>query len=261
MLTVVARKIALLAVSGVMIASGDARAEAASRPLRIAAAASTKPALDELARAFERASPGARVLASFGASGALFAQIASGAPFDLFLSADREFPRRLVAEGLASEEVVYGAATLALWLSEGSPVEPARGLAALADPAVRRVAMPNPAVAPWGRAAEAALRAAGVHAAVAGKLVLGESVGQAAQFADSGATDAALVPLPFVRGTGLAARGRTLALPLALAPPVEQSAVVLSRARDAALAREFVAFLRGAAARDVLARHGYLPVP
>jgi molybdate transport system substrate-binding protein len=136
-------------------------------------------------------------------------------------------------------------------------VDPARrGLAALADPGVRRVAIANPATAPFGRATEAALRAAGVHEAVKAKLVLGTSVGQAAQFATTGAADVAFLPSSLTRSPELAG-GRVVPVPEALYPRIEQSGVVLAAAREPALARAFLAFLGGEEGRAVLARYGY----
>ncbi|WP_242343048.1 molybdate ABC transporter substrate-binding protein [Anaeromyxobacter terrae] len=243
----------LLAVLG-----GPARAVAAERQLSVAAAANLKPALDELVRAFEARRPEVKVRVTYGASGAFFAQIQSGAPLDLFFSADRDYPQRLVAAGLAADEVVYAIGRLALWVPAGSSLDvERRGLAALADPAVRKVAIANPALAPYGRAAEGALRAAGVLDAVRPKLVLGTSVAQAAQFAVTGAADAALVPRSLASSPELAVAGRSVPLPDGLAPPIEQSAVVLSGARSPGLARDLLAFARGADGRRILARHGY----
>ncbi len=193
-----------------------------------------------------------------GASGSVFAQIVGGAPFDLFFSADRDYPRRLVEAGAASGgDVVYAVGKLALWTPAGSPLDTSRrGLAALSSPAARRIALANPALAPYGRAALAALRAAGVYDAVTDRLVLGESVAQAAQFAQAGAADAALLPLSLARAPALAG-GTTVVLPASSHPPIEQSAVVLRGARAPALAAAFLAFATGPEGRDILARHGY----
>ena len=230
------------------------------RILRVAAAANLRPALEELARAFEADHPGVRVSPTYGASGTLFAQLGAGAPFALFMSADRDYPRRLVAAGLANEEIVYATGRLVAYVPRGSPADVgARGLAALADPAVRRVAIANPALAPYGRAAEAALRGAGVYDAVRPKIVLGESVAQAAQLAHAGAVDAALLPASLVAAPELAAAGAAFPIDPRLAPPVPQSAAVLSAASEAGLARAFLAFVTGPGGRAALARHGYDP--
>lgn len=235
---------------------------AAQRPARetlsIAAASSLKLPIEEAARAFEAESPGVTVAVTLGASGAFFAQLQQGAPFDLFLSADRDYPRRLVEAGLTAPggDVVYGVGHLVAWVPRGSPVDlERRGLAALADPSVKRLAIANPRIAPWGRAAESALQAAGILDAVRGRLVLGQSVAQAAGFASTGAADAALIP----QSLALAAElrdGRTLALP-AFYPGMPQSAVVIAASPRQALARAFLAFLTGPKGRAILERYGY----
>lgn len=244
----------LLALLPALAAGGPATRGA----LSVAAASNLKLAADELQRGFEQARPGVRVRVTFGASGALVAQIRNGAPFDLFLSADRDFPAQLVRDGLSDgAERVYAVGRLAVWTPPGSRLALERdGLQALAGPGVGKIALPNPAVAPYGRAAEAALRAAGAWEAVRGRLVLGQNVAQAAQFAASGAADAALVPLSLTLAPELRA-GRAWEVPPSICPPLAQAAVVLRGARDPALARDFLAFLTGPAGRAVLRRTGY----
>jgi molybdate transport system substrate-binding protein len=246
---------AVLALALLLPALGGA---APRRTLAVAAAANLQPTLDAVARAFEAERQGVEVRVTFGASGTLHAQILAGAPFDVFFSADRASPRALVAAGLAAGEEVYALGRLAVWVPNGSPLDLARdGLGALAHPEVRRVAMPNPALAPSGRAAEAALREAGIWEAVRPKLVLGESVAQTAQFAHSGAADAAFVPRSLALLPALAAAGRAVAVSARAHPAIEQSAVVLARARDPELARAFLAFARGEKGRALLAEAGY----
>ena len=227
--------------------------------LVVAAAANLKAAAEELKRAFEASHPGVEVALTFGASGTFFSQLQNGAPFDLFLSADREYPAKLVAAGLAraEDERVYAYGRLVAWLPPGSTLDlERRGLAALADPAVRRVAIANPAVAPFGRATERVLRAAGVHDAVRDRLVLGTSVAQAAQFATTGAADVAFLPYSLTLGRELAG-GTVIPVPEALHPGIEQSGVVLAGAREARLARALLAFVTGPRGRAILARYGY----
>lgn len=243
----------------VLLALAPAPAAAARRPLTVAAAANLKPAAEDLRRAFEAAHPDVEVALTFGASGAFLAQLRNGAPLDVFLSADREYPAQAIAAKLAdaADERVYALGKLVAWVPPGSRLDlAARGLAALADPAVKRVAIANPAVAPFGRATEAALRAAGVYEAVRGKLVLGASAAQTAQFATTGAADVAFLPSSLVHAKELAG-GRTFRVPEALYPRIEQSGIVLSTARDPVLARAFLAFLGGEAGRAILAKYGY----
>jgi molybdate transport system substrate-binding protein len=234
-------------------------AAAAPARLTVAAAANLRLSAEELKRAFEAEHPGVEVALTFGASGNFFAQLQNGAPFDLFLSADREYPDKVVAAGLAAaaDERTYAFGALVVWLPPGSTLDVAgKGLAALADPRVKRIAIANPAVAPFGRAAETALRNAGVLDAVRDRLVLGTSVGQAAQFATTGAADAAFLPRSLTLEQELAA-GKVVPVPEQLSPRIEQAGVVLAAAREPALARAFLAFLTGDKGRAILARSGY----
>jgi molybdate transport system substrate-binding protein len=255
-------RIALLTLA--LLLAPSARAEAPRRTLTVAAAANLKIAAEELKKGFEAEQPGVEVTLTLGASGIFFSQIQNGAPFDLFLSADRDYPARLVAAGLgaAADERVYAFGKLVAWLPPGSTLDlDKRGLAALTDPRVKRIAIANPAVAPFGRATESALQAASVLDAVRGKLVLGTSAGQAAQFATSGAADVAFLPLSLTFGKELAT-GKTYAVPEALYPRIEQSGIVLAGAKEPALARAFLAFITGEKGRATLNRYGYgLPVP
>ncbi len=236
-----------------------APAQEARRVLTVAAAANLKTAAEALKRGFEADHPGVEVGLTFGASGAFFSQLQNGAPFDLFLSADREYPAKLAAAGLgaAADEKVFAIGKLVAWLPPGSTLDlERRGLAALTDRGVKRIAIANPAVAPFGRAAEAALEAAGVHEAVREKLVFGTSVAQAAQFATTGAADVAFLPSSLTFGQELS-QGRTIPVPEALYPRIEQSGIVLGASREPALARAFLTFVTGEKGRAILAKYGY----
>ena len=227
--------------------------------LAVAAAANLKVAAEELKRGFEAERPGVEVALTFGASGTFCSQIENGAPYDLFLSADCDYPARLVKAGLAAaaDERVYAFGKLVAWLPPGSTLDlEKRGLAALADAGVKRIAIANPAVAPFGRATMAALEAAGVTASVKEKLVLGISVGQAAQFASTGAADVALLPLSLTFSKALS-DGRVVPVAEALYPRIEQSGVVLAGAREPALARAFLDFVTGGKGRAILGKYGY----
>jgi molybdate transport system substrate-binding protein len=231
-----------------------------ARPLLVAAAADLKPALDELTAAFEAAG-GGPVRVAYGSSGTFFAQLSAGAPYDLFLSADATYPTRLVAagKGLTGTEFRYAVGRLALFARTGSPVDPALGLAGLAASGRGKVAVANPAHAPYGRAAEAALAALGLLEQVRPRLVLGENAAQAAQFAASSACDAGLIPLALARAPALAAVGRHALVPRELHPPITQAGVVLAGAADPARARALAAFLLTPEAQRVLARAGFEP--
>jgi molybdate transport system substrate-binding protein len=226
----------------------------------VAAAADLKFALDELIAEFRRLRPDVAVTASYGSSGNFFAQLSHRAPFDLFFSADREFVDRLVTQGLALPDSVflYALGRIVVWAPRSSPVDVERlGIAALADPAVRRVAIANPRHAPYGRAAEAALRSLGVYETVAGKLVLGENVAQAAQFVQTGAAEAGVIALSLALAPPMREAGRFWRVPLDAYPRMDQAGVILEWARHPEAARAFRAFVLDEAGRAVLQRYGF----
>ena len=251
------RRLAAALLAAAALLGPAARAEGGRRTVSVAAASSLEPALADLAAAFEREEPRARVSATYGASGALFARIRAAEPFDAFLSADRDFPRRLVEGRLGGPEVIYAVGRLVVWSPPGSPILLGRtGLRALASPGVRRIAVANPAVAPHGRAATAALQAADVLPSVQGRLVLGDCDARAADLAVAGGADAAILPGSLVRRPPLSS-GTTVPVPPELHPRLVHSAVVLARAREPALARAFLDFVAGRRGREILRRHGY----
>jgi molybdate transport system substrate-binding protein len=231
--------------------------------VRVAAASDLSFVLREIAPLFERRSGGAAVKLSFGSSGNFHGQIWSGAPFDVFFSADAEYARRLDEAGLVEpgSRAVYAIGRLALWVPNGSPLDLERaGAAALAEPSVRKVAIANPAHAPYGRAALAALRHYGLSARVEPKLVYGENVLQAAQFVQSGAADAGMVALSIALDPSMRKSGRYWIVPDEAHPPIEQTVVVLKRARAAgtlSAAQAFVDWVRGPEGRAILERWGF----
>ncbi|HET7755019.1 MAG TPA: molybdate ABC transporter substrate-binding protein [Anaeromyxobacteraceae bacterium] len=249
---------AATAAAVALLAPRAARADEVGRSVSVAVAANLKPAFEEIARAFD-AKSGVEVKATYGASGSFFAQIQNGAPFDLFLSADAEFPAKVAEAGLADgEPFTYAFGTLVVWVPNGSKLDlDGRGLAALADRSVQKLAIPNPQVAPYGRAAEAALKAAGVYDEVKGRFVMGQNVSQTAQFAQSGNAQAAFVPLSLALAPPLSQDGRHYRVPEHTYDRIRQDGVVLRGARDPQLARELAAFLSGPG-RATLEKFGYV---
>ena len=228
----------LLAVLAIpVLAAGSPPSAAAAEPLTIAAASSLKFALDEIIAEFTAVS-GVPVRVSYGASGNIARQIRQGAPFDLFLSADESYVFELAAGNhLADEGRLYGRGQLALFARDGSPLDPQDGLqglaAALRDGAVGRVAMANPDHAPYGRAARQALQSTGLWEQVLEKQVLGENAGQAARFALSGSTDAALLPYSLVLVPAMVSAGNSRLLPADSYTPINHRMAVTRNARPA----------------------------
>jgi len=182
-------------ILSVFLVLQEARAQ--GREIRVAAAADLKFAMEELSQQFEKQT-GTRVNVTYGSSGNFFSQIQNGAPFDLFFSADIEYPRKLEAVGLTEPGTLYEYAvgTIVIWMSPDAKVDvTVQGWKALLDASVEKIAIANPEHAPYGRAAVAALQKAGIYEQVKLKLIYGENISQAAQFVQSGNAQAGIVAL------------------------------------------------------------------
>ncbi len=247
---------------GLLLVLGGCRPQETSpvRPLevQVAAAADLRYAFETLRERFEAAYPNIRLKISYGSSGQFFAQLRNGAPFDLYFSADADYPRRLIAEGLAvdSSFFLYAVGQLVVWVPLDSPLELA-SWDELAEPAVRRLALANPRHAPYGRAAVAALQVLGLHERVRDRLVLGENVAQAAQFVASGAADAGIIALSRALAPEMQRRGRYRPLPSDAYPPIKQGAVVLRRAAIRPEVWALWRFVQQPEGRAVLRRYGF----
>ncbi len=250
-----------LALAAALLLGASAQAQG-PRQVRVAAAADLKWALEEVRTAFEQERPGTTLALTFGSSGNLHAQLLQKAPFDVFLSADLEYPKRLVEAGLAHGLFTYAIGHLVLWVPRASPLALDKlGLAAVKEPSVRKVSLANPRHAPYGRAAEAALRGAGLWEAVQGKAALGENVSQAAQFVETGSAEVGLIALSLALSPPMKPLGRFWAVPQDRYPRLEQGGVVLDWAQDREAARAFAAFLTGPRGAAILARSGFEPPP
>jgi molybdate transport system substrate-binding protein len=231
-------------------------------PALVAAAADLRFALTELAQRFQD-DTGQTVKLSFGSSGTFTHQIAQGAPFELFLSADEGYVFRLADAGLTADRgTLYAIGRLVVFAPHGSPLAVDGALvglrAALAEGKIKRFAIANPEHAPYGRAARDALVHAGLWDAVSRHLVIGENASQAMQFAAAGASQGGIVPLSLSKAGEVAKLGRFALLPAERhgEEPLRQRMVLLRHAGDTA--RAFYAFLQAAPARAVLTRYGFL---
>lgn len=238
-------------------AAAIGRASAAAQTISAAVASSVQAAAEELATAFTRAS-GHPLRFSFGSSGNLARQIAQGLPVELFLSADEDFAIRLAQGGWARDTgVVYATGRLALVTARGSTIALDPQLAGLrsAWPAVRKFAIANPQLAPYGKAAADTLAALGLWQSAQSRLVLGENVAQAAQFVGTGSAAAGLTALSVLVGRSESDWGGHVAVDAALHSPLRQRMVLRRQAGPGA--RAFYDFLQASPARATLRRHGF----
>ena len=221
----------------------------------IAVAANFVDVAEELALRFE-ARRGVPVRITSGSTGQLYAQIVHGAPYAVFLAADRERPARLVDEGLAvaATRFTYARGRLALW---SSAADAEVGEEALRAARMTRLAIANPDVAPYGAAAREVLVALGVDEQLRPRLVVGQSIAQAHAMVATGNAEMGFVALSSLRRPELPRTGRAWIVPADLHAPIDQDAVLLARAADDPVARDFLAFLRGPDARSVIEDFGY----
>jgi molybdate transport system substrate-binding protein len=218
---------------------------AAAQELRVAAAADLQFVLQEASAQFQKET-GHMVEITFGSSGNFFSQIQNGAPFDIFFSADIDYPANLEAAGLVEPGTFsqYANGRIALWVRKGSPIDINQGLRTLTDPRIGKISIANPEHAPYGRAAVAALRHEKVYEQVRDRLVLGESISQAAQFVESGNADIGILALSLALAPSLKSEGKYYEIPTSFYPAIDQAVVILKSSKQKDLARRFLGFLK-----------------
>jgi molybdate transport system substrate-binding protein len=247
----------LLLTAAAMSVVGVARAQRSE--VRVAAAADLKFAMSDLAQQYEKQT-GSKVNATYGSSGNFFSQIQNGAPFDIFFSADIDYPRKLEVAGLAAPGTLYEYAVgrIVIWMPADSTVDLAKqGWAALLTPGIEKIAIANPAHAPYGRAAVAALRKAGIYQRVAAKLVYGENISQAAQFVQSGSAQAGIVALSLATSPPMK-DGKLWKIPAEMHSPIQQAAIMLKGAKNKEAVGAFVEFVKSEVGRATLEKYGFL---
>lgn len=230
----------------------------AQKMVRVAAAADLKFAMDGISQEFE-SKTGVKVDVTTGSSGNFFAQIQSGAPFDLFFSADMEYPKKLEAAGFAESgtRFEYALGQIVIWTPANSLVDVAQARwNALLDARIQKIAIANPALAPYGGAAVSALQKAEVYQRVKTKLVYGENVSQAAQFVQSGNAQAGIIARCLALSPGMK-DGKMWEIPTDMYPPIEQGAIVLKNSKNKAAALEFLNFVKSTAGKAILEKHGF----
>jgi molybdate transport system substrate-binding protein len=230
----------------------------AQQILTVASAADLQPVMTQIATRFEKRS-GATVKLSFGSSGNFFAEIQNGAPYDLFFSADVDYPAKLQAAGFVEPGSLYQYATgkIALWTPANSAIDVSKGLSVLNSEAVKKLAIANPSHAPYGRAAEAALKNAGLWDSVSSKVVLGESIAQTAQFVQSGNADVGIVALSLVLAPAMKEQGKYFIVPENLYLPLKQAAAIVKTSPHKNLAHSFLRFIKSSEITSLLQQYGF----
>jgi molybdate transport system substrate-binding protein len=234
---------------------------ATAQELRVAAAADLQFVFQEVSARFQKET-GHTVELTFGSSGNFFSQIQNGAPFDIFFSADLDYPAKLEAAGLVEAGTLsqYATGRIALWVRKGSPIDINQGLRTLTDAKVRKISIANPEHAPYGRAAVAALRHEKVYDKVRDRLVLGENISQAAQFVESGNADIGILALSLVLAPPLKGEGMYYEIPTSFYPAIDQAVVILKSSKQKDIARRFLGFLKRSEIAEFMRSNG-LTVP
>jgi molybdate transport system substrate-binding protein len=220
--------------------------------VKVAVAANFTEAAKEIGAAFEQ-STGHKAVFSFGSTGQLYTQISQDAPFELFLSADQERPKKTVEDGLAVADSLFTYATgrIVLFSTDSALV---KGEATLKDGSFTKIAIANPVTAPYGAAAVEVMKKLGLYEALEAKLVRGNNIGQTFQFVDTGNAELGFIALSQIVGKE---GGSRWVVPEEFHTPIAQDAVLLKKGAENEAARAFLTFLKGAEARKVIAKYGY----
>jgi len=230
----------------------------AAQEITIAAAADLEFAMQDIAARFQKET-GKTVKVIYGSSGNFFEQIQNGAPFDMFLSANLDYPKKLGAAELTEPGSYYEYAKgkIVLWVPNDSKIHLDSGLKSLLDPSVQKIAIANPLHAPYGQAAVSAMQKEGIYEKVKDKFVLGENISQTASLVVSGAADIGVVALSLAASPSMQDKGRYVEIPGDHYPPISQAVVILKSSRNKAAAQQFLAYMKSARVSDLLKQYGF----
>jgi molybdate transport system substrate-binding protein len=225
--------------------------------ITVAAAADLKFAMDEIVTGFNQSHPGNTVEVIYGSSGKFQTQIQQGAPYDLFFSADINYPREMAKKGLAASDVTqYAVGRIVLWSNSMDATK--MTLATLNDPKISKIAIANPKHAPYGKRAEEALRASGLWDKLQSKLVFGENIAQTAQYVQTGNAQVGIIALSLAVSSELSKKGGYYLIPDTLHQPLEQGYVVTKHGADKPLAKQFAKYMTSKDARKIMTKYGFV---
>jgi molybdate transport system substrate-binding protein len=229
-----------------------------AQQISVAAAADLQFAMQDIAARFQKETGGS-VKVTYGSSGNFFQQFQNGAPFDMFFSANLDYPKKLEAAGLTEPGTYYQYARgkIVIWVPNDSKLDLSSGIQALLSPSIQKIAIANPQHAPYGQAAVAAMQKGNVYDKVKDKLVLGENISQTASFVVSGSADVGMVALSLALSPNMKDKGRYAEVPADEYPPIEQACVILSSSKNKEAASQFLSFIKTAAIGEVLRGYGF----
>lgn len=222
--------------------------------ISIAAAANLRNVLEEIKQKFLEDHPDSKIRITYGSSGMLTQQIINGAPFDLFLAADTNFPEKIMAAGKSvGENVIYCYGRVVMWSTK---LDVTQGLALVKDPRVKKIAIANPQLAPYGKSSVEALKKAGFYESIEHKIVWGENINQAAQFAVSANADIGFIALSIALGKELSDKGNYYVLSDQESEPIAQSGIVIKGKNESA-SQAFLDFITSPRTDEIWRKYGY----
>lgn len=250
--------VSVMAVVVGCIASVLQPAFAVGEDITVAAASDLNFAFKELVAEYEKMT-GNHIKLSLGSSGNFYSQIQNGAPFDLYFSADIGYPRKLEEAGLTVPGSLYRYAVgrIVIWTGHESQINVAKGIDALRESKIKKIAIANPKHAPYGRAAVAAMEHFKVYEQVKDKLVMGENISQAAQFVESGACEIGVIAMSLAMAPAMKTRGTYWEIPAEAHSPLEQGGVIMRSSQRQETAKQFLAFIKGAQGQEIMTRYGF----
>lgn len=225
--------------------------------ITIAAAADLKFAMDSIVTAYKAQNPGTDIEVTYGSSGKFFEQISNSAPFDLFFSADIDYPNKLKNKSLTISDIkTYGIGQIVLWSKKTDPSK--EQMQTLLDADINKIAIANPTFAPYGKRADESLRFYKLYDKIKGKLVFGENISQAAQFVTTGAADIGIVALSLAVSPAMKREGgKYYIIPERSHTPLEQAYALLKHADGNSTANKFYNFISSSAVVSILKYFGF----
>jgi molybdate transport system substrate-binding protein len=229
-----------------------------AQDITVAAAADLQFAMQDIATRFQKET-GRSVRLIYGSSGNFFQQLQNGAPFDMFFSANLDYPKKLEAAGLTEPDSYYQYATgkIVIWVRNDSKLDVSSGLRSLLDPSIKKIAVANPQHAPYGQAAVAAMRKEDIHDKVSGKFVVGENISQTASFVVSGSADVGIIALSLAISPTMKDKGRYADIPTDEYPPIDQACIILKSSKQKDVARLFLNFVKTPAMSELFRTYGF----
>lgn len=230
----------------------------AAQEIAVAAAADLQFVMQDIGARFQ-SETGKSVKLIYGSSGNFAQQLQNGAPFDMFFSANLDYPKQLETAGLTEPGTIYRYAIgkIVIWVANNSKLDVSSGLKALLDPSIKKIAIANPAHAPYGKAAVAAMQKEGIYDQVKGKFVLGENISQTASFVASGSADVGILALSLALSPNMKDKGRYAEVPAGDYPPIEQACVIMRSSKNKTVAAQFQKFIQSPAIRELFQQYGF----